>query len=160
VENAAGAPAQAAPTVLADPRHLRTVLDNLLENAVKYSPEGGVIEVRLRPVARSADAGAPGAPRVGASLRERPLLEIRVRDSGVGIPTEHLGRIFERFHRVDTRLTREVDGLGLGLAICKRIVELHDGEIWAESESGTGSTFHVLLPLDDADAPSAPQEDL
>jgi signal transduction histidine kinase len=78
----------------------------------------------------------------------RWMLEICVRDSGIGIPQEHIGRIFDHFHRVDTRLTREVNGLGLGLAICKRIVELHDGVIWAESEVSKGSTFHVWLPLD------------
>jgi signal transduction histidine kinase len=81
-----------------------------------------------------------------------PALEIGVYDSGVGIPADHLGRIFDRFHRVDTRLTREVDGLGLGLAICKQIVELHGGAIWAESEPGVGSIFHVLLPLDERSA--------
>jgi signal transduction histidine kinase len=76
------------------------------------------------------------------------MLEICVRDGGIGIPKEHIGRIFDHFHRVDTRLTREVNGLGLGLAICKRIVELHDGVIWVESELGKGSAFHVWLPLD------------
>jgi two-component system phosphate regulon sensor histidine kinase PhoR len=69
-----------------------------------------------------------------------------VRDKGIGIPPNHLERIFERFHRVDTRLIREVNGLGLGLAICKRIVELHHGTIWAESTPGEGSTFHIFLP--------------
>lgn len=64
----------------------------------------------------------------------------------MGIPEEHLERIFERFHRVDTRLTREVGGLGLGLAICQRIVERHGGVIWAESRPGEGSSFHVQLP--------------
>ena len=76
------------------------------------------------------------------------MVEICVRDHGIGIPPAHLERIFDRFHRVDTRLTREVNGLGLGLAICKRIVELHGGVIWAESEVGKGSAFHVWLPMD------------
>ena len=79
----------------------------------------------------------------------RRLLEICVADTGMGIPPEQLSRIFERFHRIDNRLTREVSGLGLGLAICKRIVELHDGAIWAESESGKGSKFYVWLPIDE-----------
>ncbi len=76
------------------------------------------------------------------------MVEISVRDHGIGIPRAHLGRIFDRFHRVDTRLTREVNGMGLGLAICKRIVELHGETIWAESDIGAGSTFHVWLPMD------------
>lgn len=85
---------------------------------------------------------------------ESPLvrwLDIAVHDTGVGIPSDQLGRVFERFHRVDTRLTRDVNGMGLGLAICKRIVELHGGSIWVESESGVGSTFHVLLPVSETD---------
>ncbi len=76
------------------------------------------------------------------------MIEVCVRDHGIGIPHEQLERIFDRFYRVDTRLTREVNGLGLGLAICKRIVELHKGVIWAESELGKGSAFHVWLPLE------------
>jgi signal transduction histidine kinase len=76
------------------------------------------------------------------------MMEMCVRDHGIGIPPEQLERIFENFHRLDTRLTREVNGLGLGLAICKRIVELHGGTIWAESQVGMGSTFHVLLPVE------------
>jgi len=74
------------------------------------------------------------------------MMEMCVRDHGIGIPPEQLERIFENFHRLDTRLTREVNGLGLGLAICKRIVELHGGTIWAESQVGVGSSFHVRLP--------------
>jgi signal transduction histidine kinase len=64
----------------------------------------------------------------------------------MGIAAEHLERIFERFHRLDIALTRPVNGLGLGLSICKRIVELHDGILWAESAVGQGSVFHVWLP--------------
>jgi signal transduction histidine kinase len=177
LENAGGMPARTVPLVAADPRWLQEVLDNLLENAVKYSPEGGTIEVALRPTTRAVAADASPLlrseePRMadglaaGASLavaaaegEQRPVLEILVRDSGRGIPSEHLGQIFDRFHRVDTRLTRDVDGLGLGLAICQRIVELHQGAIWAESVSGQGSTFHVLLPLDREDETSPPGEE-
>jgi signal transduction histidine kinase len=76
------------------------------------------------------------------------MSEMLVCDTGMGIPVEHLDRIFDRFHRVDTRLTREVNGLGL--AICKRIVEMHGGMIWAENRpNGKGSAFHVRLPIDE-----------
>ena len=75
------------------------------------------------------------------------MIEMVVRDYGIGIPANQLERIFDRFHRVDTGLTREVNGLGLGLAICKRIVEMHKGVIWAESVLGKGSAFHVWLPV-------------
>ncbi len=77
------------------------------------------------------------------------MLEICVCDHGVGIPPEHLERIFDRFHRVDTRLTRETSGLGLGLTICKFLVELQYGVIWAESCPAGGSAFHVWLPLEE-----------
>lgn len=149
------------PLIQADRYRLREVLDNLLENALSYSPEGGTVEVVLRPVSAREYVGRIGTfmssredERSGKKSENTLLLqgnqqmiEILIRDRGIGIPREHLERIFERFHRVDTRLTREVNGLGLGLAICKRIVELHHGVIWAESELGQGSTFHVLLPI-------------
>jgi signal transduction histidine kinase len=143
----------------ADRRLLREVLDQLLENAITYSPEGGTIEVVLRTVSSSgraerSDLPSPGGDGSGsqrvATLSGRPgeqeWVEISVRDEGPGIAVEHLGRVFDPFYRVDTRLAREVNGLGIGLAICKRIVELHDGVIWVESIVGTGSTFHVRLP--------------
>ena len=75
------------------------------------------------------------------------MAEIWIQDHGIGIAEAHLEQIFQRFYRVDTSLTREVNGLGLGLAICKQIVTLHNGLLWAESEVGKGSTFHVLLPM-------------
>lgn len=144
VEDSAGQPAERVPLVMADLRRLREVLDNLLENALHYSPEGGVITVALRPVTVNWPL-ARGTPPV--EQPRRSMLELCVCDTGMGIAPEHLERIFERFYRVDQRLTREVNGLGLGLAICKRIVELHDGAIWAESWPEGGSIFHVLLPL-------------
>lgn len=115
------------PLALADLRMQRDVLDIVLENAIKYSPGGGMIRVTLR--------------------AEDTMLIISVSDDGIGIPPEHLLRIFHRFHRVDTRLTRENGGAGLGLAIAKRIMELQGGEIWAESEPGVGSVFSMALPL-------------
>jgi two-component system phosphate regulon sensor histidine kinase PhoR len=138
-----GTPIQQEPLVWADPRLLREVLDNLLDNAINYSPDGGRIDIVIRPV-QSRSAGrqdgakeaAPGGDRreerneiqVGTEARE--MLDICVCDHGLGIPDEHLERVFERFHRVDTRLTRTVNGLGLGLTICKRIIEMHSGSIW------------------------------
>lgn len=176
-----GTPGHTLPVIDADHRLLRDALDNLLENAVKYSPEGGTIEVTLalRSVGGFPDAEVASDDRKAITTREpaaaeevreaehamgaepaetEEMLEIVVRDSGLGIPEEHLGRVFERFHRVDTRLTREVDGLGVGLAMCKRIAELHNGTIWAESTPGEGSAFHLLLPLSAARATEASSE--
>jgi signal transduction histidine kinase len=147
------------PVIRADRHRLREVLDNLLENALTYSTEGGTIEVIVRPVIAAGNIGKSRTtggndarnrkePAIMQTLPEQQqMIEVCVRDHGIGIPQEQLERIFDRFHRVDTRLTREVNGLGLGLAICKRIVELHNGVIWAESELGKGSSFHVWLPL-------------
>jgi signal transduction histidine kinase len=143
----------------ADRSLLKRVLDQLLENAITYSPEGSTIEVSLRLVSPSdraerSDLPSPGGdgsssqpvPTLSGRPGEQEWVEISVRDEGPGIAAEHLVRIFDPFYRVDTRLAREVNGLGIGLAICKRIVELHGGAIWAESTVGMGSTFHVRLP--------------
>ncbi|HEX6483671.1 MAG TPA: ATP-binding protein [Ktedonobacteraceae bacterium] len=151
VEKFDGVPASTVPLIQADPRRLREVVDNLLENAIKYSPNGGTVTVLIRPAAPDK---MPGSMSVTSREDARQaknvvprLLEMCVIDAGIGIPTEHLERIFDRFHRVDMRLTREVNGLGLGLAISKRIVEMHGGMIWAESPDQGGSILHVLLPL-------------
>jgi signal transduction histidine kinase len=151
LEQADGAPASSVPLISADQRRMREVMDDLLENAVKFSPGGGVIKVILRPVTQVQMTLPESLQDDQQSVQiSRKMLEILVCDNGMGIPAEHLERIFDRFHRVDTRLTREVNGLGLGLTICKRIIEMHDGIIWAESRpNGAGSVFHVRLPIDE-----------
>jgi signal transduction histidine kinase len=145
----------------ADPHLLRQVLDQLLENAITFSPEGGTIGVVLRTVSPPARAKhersdlppqagvGPGRRTVSTFLglqEEQGWVEFSVRDEGRGMAAEHLARVFDPFYRIDTRLAREVNGLGLGLTICKRIIELHGGAIWAESTVGAGSMFHVRLP--------------
>jgi signal transduction histidine kinase len=146
------------PLIWADPRLLREVLDNLLENAILYSPDGGRIDIVIRSVQPQRDVA--GQAKIGGekpagenetetTSETRPMLDICVCDNGQGIPPEHIERIFERFHRVDTGLTRAVSGLGLGLTVSKRIIEMHGGTIWAESCPTGGSAFHVLLPLYD-----------
>jgi signal transduction histidine kinase len=112
--------------VAADPDKLRQVLVNLIENAVKYSREGQ-IEVRLQ-------------PRNGK-------MRFSVRDEGLGIPLDQQERIFEKFYRLDPDMTQGVGGTGLGLYICRELVEGMAGEIWVESEPGRGSTFSFELPL-------------
>lgn len=122
-----------------DAARLREVLQNLLDNAVQYTPEGGRITVRAR-VAEGA-------------------VEITVSDTGIGIPQADQERIFERFYRVDAARSREVGGTGLGLSIAKHIVEAHGGRIRVESIVGAGSHFHFTIPLatpaEDASRPAA-----
>jgi GAF domain-containing protein/CheY-like chemotaxis protein len=110
-----------------DPKRIEQVLRNLLSNAIKYSPEGGTITIQGR-----GD--------------ERQLL-VRVSDQGIGIPSEDLERVFERFYRVENEITKTVRGVGLGLAVCQGIVKAHGGRIWVESTLGAGSTFSFTLPV-------------
>jgi len=114
------------PEVRGDANRLQEVLQNLLDNAVQYTPGGGNIEV---------DA-ASGNGRV----------TITVSDTGIGIPEAEQSRIFERFYRVDAARSREAGGTGLGLAIARHIVEAHGGRIWVESTVGQGSRFHFSIP--------------
>jgi signal transduction histidine kinase len=138
---------QEVPPVKGDARCLRKMLEHLLDNAIRYSPMGGSIDVIARPAPQAGTASVPD------QLRNTPaFLEICVCDYGLGIPEEHLERIFEHFYRVDTRLTREVNGLGLGLTLCQHLVALHQGRIWAESCPEGGSAFHIWLPLEELSA--------
>ncbi|MBA3717488.1 MAG: GAF domain-containing protein [Actinobacteria bacterium] len=118
--------------VAADAERLRQILGNLIENAVKYSPDGGVIRV--------------GYERLGSRLR------FSVADQGIGIPPEERERIFEKFYRLDPALIRGVGGTGLGLYISRELVGRMQGAIWADSTQGKGSTFYVELPLADGAA--------
>jgi signal transduction histidine kinase len=143
-------------TLLGDRRLLRTMLDMLLENAIAYSAPESLVEVSVEPmtaVTVSAALHAPSQPGAHLALilprhfqAQESLLVLRVRDHGIGIEPDHLALIFRRFYRVDTRLTRSVNGLGLGLALCKAIIALHKGMLWVESVVGEGSTFSLVLP--------------
>jgi signal transduction histidine kinase len=126
--------------VQGDLRRLRQVVEHLVQNAVKYSPEGGRIDVIVRPAPQEGRSSGSGEASGHA------FWELCVCDLGIGIPDDHLGRIFEPFYRVDTRLTREQYGLGVGLAACRHLVHLHRGRIWAESCPDGGSAFHLWLP--------------
>jgi two-component system phosphate regulon sensor histidine kinase PhoR len=125
---------------------------NLLDNAVKYTPAGGQVVLSAK-TASPLEVGVQGKngiddPRTTNDERHRDFIEISVEDTGIGIPREHLSRIFERFYRVDKARSRELGGTGLGLAIVKHIVETHGGSVEAESTPNKGSTFKLILPLD------------
>ena len=113
--------------VSADPDKLRQVLINLIDNAVKYSPEGGRVQVEVEP----RDSG----------------IRVVVRDEGIGIPGSEQQRIFGKFYRIDPQLSRGVGGTGLGLYICRELVRRMQGRISVESREGTGSTFCIDLPV-------------
>ncbi|WP_201391361.1 cell wall metabolism sensor histidine kinase WalK [Ktedonobacter sp. SOSP1-85] len=152
LEDEDGSPTLDEPVIQADRQRLREMLEHLLHNALQYSPQGGEIEVLLRPVPLSelrAMQEEKSQFRQTWSEGETvpPMLEIRVRDHGIGIPHSHQQSIFDRFRQVDMSLIREVNGLGLGLSICKHIVDLHKGSLWVASEVGKGSTFHIWLPI-------------
>ncbi len=121
-------PIKRLPIVDIDGRRIRQVLDNIIDNAIKYSEEGTkvVIETRL----------------MGSEL------QVSIADQGIGIPTEDLERVFDRMYRIEQRLTPEIGGAGLGLAICKGLVQEHGGRIWVESKLGKGSTFYFTLPIE------------
>ncbi|AQP54296.1 cell wall metabolism sensor histidine kinase WalK [Vagococcus penaei] len=104
------------------------VLDNILNNAIKYSPDGGMITCRL--------------------LETHKNVIVSISDEGLGIPKQNLGRVFDRFYRVDKARSRAMGGSGLGLAISRESVQAHGGSIWAESEEGKGSTFFISLPYE------------
>jgi len=116
------------PPVSADERRLKQVLYNFLSNALKFTPEDGAITVR----ARLADDG----------------LLISVEDSGIGIAADEQAKVFETFHQVDSSLTKGKQGTGLGLALVRRIADLHGGRTWVESQPDEGSQFYFWLPVE------------
>ncbi|MFZ2463436.1 MAG: cell wall metabolism sensor histidine kinase WalK [Caldibacillus thermoamylovorans] len=111
-----------------DQDKITQVLDNIISNALKYSPSGGTITVKF--------------------VVFHDSLEVKISDQGVGIPKQNLHRIFDRFYRVDKARARHIGGTGLGLAIAKEMVEAHNGHIWATSIEGKGTTIHFTLPYD------------
>ena len=102
-------------------------MQNLVDNAMKYSPINSVVRLR--------------------GSRQGKEAIIAVSDQGIGIPPEELENIFQRFYRVEDPVSLFVNGAGLGLAVCKRLIEAHGGRIWAESEPGKGATFFFTLPI-------------
>jgi signal transduction histidine kinase len=122
------------PPVLGDERLLSKCLDELLDNAVKFSPDGGTIELGAEAVPASGGRGRVSAVR------------LFVRDQGIGIEASQMGRLFQDFRQLDGSETRAFGGLGLGLSFARRVALAHHGDITAASEVGRGSTFALTLP--------------
>ena len=114
--------------VMADRGYLEQVFINLLDNAIKYTHEGGEISI-------------------SAFENEQREIQVVIKDNGMGIPKEDLSRIFERFYRVDKGRSQELGGTGLGLSIVKHIIQAHGGRVWVESQPGKGSVFYFTLPI-------------
>jgi signal transduction histidine kinase len=133
------------PDTLGDPRRIEQVLHNLIVNAIKYSPEPAPVAVRVE-------------------RRDEEVL-VTVTDRGIGIPPEHVAHVFDRFYRVEGAMARQTRGSGLGLPICRGLVEAHGGKIGVESEPGKGSSFHFTIPIvpvppsDEDDEDVAPELD-
>lgn len=117
------------PLVLADSDRIKQVLYNILSNAIQYTPKGGTVTI-------------------SASLKNKHMVQVAVRDSGIGIPKDQLKNIFKRFYRVDKSRTRESGGSGIGLTVAKQLVEAHGGTIWAASGGANkGSTIYFTIPI-------------
>jgi two-component system phosphate regulon sensor histidine kinase PhoR len=120
------------PPLQADPQELTAAINHLMDNAIKFTPAGGTISVSAcqRP-------GVDGHAGV----------EIAVQDTGIGIPADLHAKIFDRFYQVDSSLTRQYGGVGIGLAVVKQCIEAHGSSVTVESEPGKGSTFRFTLPV-------------
>ncbi|MCA9921839.1 MAG: PAS domain-containing sensor histidine kinase, partial [Anaerolineales bacterium] len=114
------------PDVMVDPDRINQVFDNLMQNAIRHTPDGGQIKLSAK--------------------MDTDYVQLTVQDTGPGIPEADIPHVFSRFYRADKSRQRHEGGSGLGLAIAKSIVERHNGRIWAESAAGAGTAFHFTLP--------------
>jgi len=140
-----------------DERRSKQVLVNLLSNAVKFTPDGGSVSVQARRVKGQESGVKEREETIDDSLLatgplllapDRNFIEISVADTGIGIKPEDMGKLFEPFQQLESTYEKKYEGTGLGLALCKRIVELHGGNIRAESEYGKGSRFTFKMPIE------------
>ncbi|MEK7294589.1 MAG: ATP-binding protein, partial [Nitrospirota bacterium] len=138
------------PPVSGDEDRLVQVLTNLLDNAVKYTPEGGTISV----------VGSIAGRIAGQPADSPAQVELSVADTGIGIPDADRPRVFERFYRVDKARSREMGGTGLGLSIVRHIVEGHAGKVWVEGNQPSGSRFVIHLPVASEPGPTQTSLDI
>jgi two-component system, NarL family, sensor histidine kinase BarA len=146
------------PPMNGDRDKIRQSVINLLGNAVKFTPIEGTIAIKASVFVGHRKHAKDQSGRFG--VPEERFLRIDVKDTGIGIPTDKLEKVFQSFYQVDNSITREYGGTGLGLAIVKRFVEAHQGEVWVESREGQGTTFSLLLPLERGRTTDLPPADV
>ena len=151
------------PAVLGDPERLLQVFQNLIENAIKFTPEGQSIQVVAKALARGADGDDGDDDKDGGAgfalmAPTRSLVEVRVIDGGIGVPDREKEKVFDAFYQVDSSSTREYGGTGLGLSIVKRLVDAHEGTVVIEDNVPQGAIFVVSIPVDKSPStsPSVP----
>jgi signal transduction histidine kinase len=144
-------PSPQVPSVVVDAEQIQRVLVNLLANAIKFTPAGGhvTIEACMAPIRR------PFQEETLFGEEDPDAVRITVRDTGIGMAVDQLGRVFEAFYQVDSGPTRAHGGAGLGLSIVRSLVVAHGGEVWAESEPGRGTAVCFTLPVASAAAETA-----
>jgi two-component system phosphate regulon sensor histidine kinase PhoR len=125
---------------------MRQILLNLTENAVKFTPSGGIVTVSARLSTMDAEGGGEDGGLVLLNTK-RTAIEFRVTDTGIGIPESERARVFDAFYQVDSSSTREQGGTGLGLSIVKRLVDGHDGQVRVDVNRPNGTVFVVQIPL-------------
>lgn len=134
--------------IYADSRRLEQVLTNLVSNAIKFTPEGGKVEIRTE-VVDAKDINHVEIFTEDLSKLKGKYLQILVKDSGIGISSEHLSHVFDKFAQIETSLSRKVGGSGLGLPIARQLLEAHNGTIWCNSKPEKGSSFYFVIPIAD-----------
>lgn len=135
------------PPIEADPERLRQVFVNLVDNAVKFTPKGGHVTVRAHIVEAATSGGDDDDDGIAILAPVRTEVEVRVEDTGIGIPEIERERVFDAFYQVDSSSTREYGGTGLGLSIAHRLIDAHGGSVRIESNEPNGTIFVVRFPI-------------
>ncbi len=134
------------PKVVIDSARIYQVLINLIDNAIKFTENNGSIKINASCVSNNNNK-MPLNIKKNLLIKNKKFILISVKDTGIGIDKKDFHRLFQRFGRLDGSLTREFGGSGLGLSICKKLIQMHEGYIWVESEISKGSVFNFILPV-------------
>lgn len=133
--------------IVADERKIKQVVYNLLSNAIKFTPDNGSVHINARRISSQQSGVSSQRLATGDYQLAADLIEVSVVDTGIGISSENIGKLFQPFQQLNSGLSSRYAGTGLGLNLCKKFIELHGGKIWAESEPGKGSKFIFTIPV-------------